>query len=101
MITASVMKGLRNKVRLRYFAQGKCSVSVYATLLIIALKDHKAAEVIALSRESNKSMVREKTYQQGFDINNVVEVRKGEDYSYKPALLTITIATDVKKNLNF
>ena len=59
----------------------KCSY-VYTAWLLIVLKDKKSAETTALSRESQKNVIREEASQQGFDINNV-EVRKGEDYSCK------------------
>ena len=70
----------------------------YATWLSIVLKDHKSAEATALSRESYKNVVREEASQQGFDINNV-EVRKGEDYSCKPAhLVTTNVIRDETKS---
>ena len=73
----------------------KCSLDVNATWLSTVLKDHKSAEVLALSRESYKNVDREEACQQGFDINNV-EVREGEDYSCKAAHLLITNVIDAE-----
>lgn len=73
----------------------KCSLDGCAKWLSTVLKDHKSAEAIVLSHESYKKEVREEASQQGFDIKNV-EVRKGENYSCKPAYFVIPNIIDAE-----
>ena len=69
----------------------KSAIDACSAKLFQCLKDHKCDKALFLTRSSSKSSLVKAAERRGFSIDNAnVQLTEGDNYSIKPAQLTIT-----------